>query len=571
MMRLFPSLTVVALLAGVAFSQPADTDTKVTMGASLPSFEIADVHSSPRSNNFNRFMSGPSVHAGRYVIRTATMLDLISTAYNMAPERVYGGPSWLEMDRFDLVAKLPPGSNRDSQKLMLKSLLAERFKLALHDDSKPMAAYALTAAKRSQLKEADGSGEPGCKFEVKGLPNGGPPAEGANAPIPELEYTCRNMTMAAFVDQMRTLPAISDLLNNRPVVDQTALQGSWDFAFKFPIPRRFMGPNAQTQDNTSLFDALEKQAGLKLESVKQPLPVIVVDSVNERPTANSPDVASVLAGSTLPTEFDAAAIKPTDPEFKGLMLNIDKSGTVNIKGATLKFMIEQAWNLTDDMLVGAPKWLDGDDNHWDIIAKPPSAALTIGVENVPPIDFDTVLGMLKTLLIERFKMQVHMEDRPISAYTLMAAKPKMKAADPAGRTKCFEGPGPDGKDPREANPVLGRLITCQNMPMATFADMLQGLAPGYIHSPVNDATALEGTWDFTLSFSPVGQVNGRGGRGGDGAASAGPGGTVSAQDPNGALSLLDALPKQLGVKLEMQKRPIKVLVIDHVDQKPTEN
>jgi uncharacterized protein (TIGR03435 family) len=83
-----------------------------------------------------------------------------------------------------------------------------------------------------------------------------------------------------------------------------------------------------------------------------------------------------------------------------------------------------------------------------------------------------------------------------------------------------------------------------------------------------DATGLEGNWDFTFNFSGIGQLQG-GGKG-DGPPGA-PGGADSASDPTGALSLLDALPKQLGLKLEMQKHPLPVLVIDHVEQKPTDN
>jgi uncharacterized protein (TIGR03435 family) len=103
------------------------------------------------------------------------------------------------------------------------------------------------------------------------------------------------------------------------------------------------------------------------------------------------------------------------------------------------------------------------------------------------------------------------------------------------------------------------------MSMGQLADLLQGLASGYIHAPVLDSTGLAGNWDFTLSFSTAGQLQGRGGD----RSQASPG--AAASDPNGALSLLDALPRQLGLKLEMQKRPIRVLVIDHVEQKPTDN
>ncbi len=138
-----------------------------------------------------------------------------------------------------------------------------------------------------------------------------------------------------------------------------------------------------------------------------------------------------------------------------------------------------------------------------------------------------------------------------------------------------EGPATfDGKDPRNSNPALSRLVTVQNMTMAQFAERLQAMASGYVHAPVLDATGLEGSWDFTLSFSPVGMF--RGGRGGDGGrggeaarpADASPGAVPEASDPGTGLTLLEAMEKQLGLKLVMQKRPLPVLVIDHVNEKP---
>ncbi len=140
---------------------------------------------------FGVFMKGPTVRGGRYEIRTATMADLVSTAYGVDQDKVLGGPTWLEMDRFDVVAKLPAGSTPDSQKLMLQSLLAERFKLVVHNDVKPLPTYALTASKHPQLKEAEGSGDKGCKFELQGMPKGpqaapseGPPAGADHCCIP---------------------------------------------------------------------------------------------------------------------------------------------------------------------------------------------------------------------------------------------------------------------------------------------------------------------------------------------------------------------------------------------------
>jgi uncharacterized protein (TIGR03435 family) len=173
--------------------------------------------------------------------------------------------------------------------------------------------------------------------------------------------------------------------------------------------------------------------------------------------------------------------------------------------------------------------------------------------------------MLRVLLTERFQMKTHMETRPVSGYVLTAPKPKLQKADPENRMGCKEGPGADGKDPRIANPVLSRLLTCQNMTMARFAELLPQLANGYAHVPVLDSTALDGAYDFTISFSAVGLLQSGGpGRGGDNPA-------AGVSDPNGALSLPDAINKQLGLKLELQKRPMQVLVIDHVEEKPTEN
>jgi uncharacterized protein (TIGR03435 family) len=97
-----------------------------------------------------------SSRAGRYEIRNATMVDLIRTAYTVNPENVLGGPSWLEYDRFDVAALVPPNTTPDTQRLMLQALLADRFKLALRRDTKPAAGHVLVMGKgKHKLKEVD--------------------------------------------------------------------------------------------------------------------------------------------------------------------------------------------------------------------------------------------------------------------------------------------------------------------------------------------------------------------------------------------------------------------------------
>src|SRR5207244_2250617 len=121
--------------------------------------------------------------------------------------------------------------------------------------------------------------------------------------------------------------------------------------------------------------------------------------------------------------------------------------------------------------------------------------------------------MLRALLADRLKLKTHFEERTVSAYTLVADKPKLQRANPSDRTRCKEGPAPNTKDPREMTGIPSRSFNCQNMTMAEFANQLPGIAPGYLRLPVADGTGLQGSWNFTFAFSSILQLAtaGRGG------------------------------------------------------------
>ena len=175
--------------------------------------------------------------------------------------------------------------------------------------------------------------------------------------------------------------------------------------------------------------------------------------------------------------------------------------------------------------------------------------------------------MVRALLMDRFKLAVHMGG---PAHQCVHFALRKTETDESGSIESYEMRGrvlADGKDPRDKNPALNRLLTCQNLTMTQFSEMLQGLASGYTFVPVKDSTGLEGGWDFTLSFSTAGTYQ----NAGRGAAAPAAGGAAMASDPSGALSLPEAVNKQLGLKLEKQMRPVPVLVIDHVEEKPTDN
>jgi uncharacterized protein (TIGR03435 family) len=211
-------------------------------------------------------------------------------------------------------------------------------------------------------------------------------------------------------------------------------------------------------------------------------------------------------------------------------------------------------------IANAPKWLD--DAKFDITAKAGANVRVDKFSATSLINYEDLRSMMRAMISERFQMKWHMEDRQVTAYTLVAANPKLKpTADPSERTKCKEGPGPDGKDPRTANPILNRLLTCQNMTVVQIGDELQHVANGYIYNTVIDGTGLKGSYDFTLSFSSADKI----------LPTPGAGDAANSSAPNGALSVFDAVNKRLGLKLEKTKRPYPVLVIDHIEETPTEN
>jgi uncharacterized protein (TIGR03435 family) len=568
MVRVFAGIGFIALLSGAIFGQASG----VQAAEPLPTFDIADVHESPHTTTPN--MRGGVLRSGRYEILTANMVDLIRTAYSVDADKVLGGPNWLEWDRFDVIAKAPPSTPPQTVKLMLQALLVDRFRLVLHRDLHPLPAYGLTVGKGgSKLKEADAAGETGCKYTTSPTPaeaqakqaaaqSGGTPS----IVLPTYLYECHNMTMGAFAEGMRNMLAAQNYLTAGPAVDQTGLKGAWDFNFKYTpkIPPALAAQISISGEPIPLFDALDKQLGLKLDPVTYPTPVLIVDSVNQKPSANPPGVTTALPPS-VPTEFEVADIRPSEPNAAPAPSSV-QNGRISLRNIALKDLVSLALNVnSDDMLVGAPKSMDS--AHFDLIAKLPATADT----PTQGIDIDALRPALKVLLEERFKLKTHMEDRPVDAYTLTAPKPKLKKADPLLRTSCKEGPGTDGRDPRDANPTNSRLLTCQNMTMAQLAEQLQLRAGGYVRVPILDATGLEGAYDFTLNFATAGvfQNGGGVGRGGDRGAAAGD--TPGASDPNGAISLPDAVSKQLGLKLELKKRPIPVIVIDHIDEKPTDN
>jgi uncharacterized protein (TIGR03435 family) len=498
-----------------------------------PAFESAEIRASPHL--WNPAMQG-GLRPGRYELRQATMMDLIQAAYNVDLDAIFGGPAWLDWDRFDITAKAPPATSQETARLMLRSLLADRFQLSIHNDKRPMPAFVLSRTRGAlKLKPAEDGANPRCHAE--------PPPKGPPDVPPLIAASCRGITMEAFAAQLRSLSAE---YVQYPVVNTTGLEGAWDFDFKW-TPR---GPLMGGRGGVSLFDALAGQLGIRLEARTIQLPVLVVDSVNRTPRVGP---AGVRAAG--PVEFEVASVRqnisdepPTPPPAR----QYHPGGRLTWRAVPLRDLVRLAWDLDPDphaAINGAPAWMD---ERFDIVAKAPAGTMASATQ----IFSDDLQKMLRALLVERFKMKAHYEDRQAAVYALVANKPKLKPADPSNRAGCRMAPPEPPREPGEGPPP--HVAICRNVTMEQFANRLQDLAKSYIRYPVIDATGLQGAWDFTLTFQPA---------------------PPAADDKKGPpkeetgarISIFSAIEKELGLKLQVQKRAVSVFVIDHIEQKPTEN
>ncbi len=243
-----------------------------------------------------------------------------------------------------------------------------------------------------------------------------------------------------------------------------------------------------------------------------------------------------------PPSYDVASIKPSKaPEGSTLLF---RTGAFTAKGMTLKSLIKEAYGIEDDQISGAPKWVGS--QTYDIEAKVDGA----DAATLEKLSEDQFKLMFQSFLRDRFQLKVHWETKELPVLALVVAKggPKLQQAKP-GDTYPDGLKGPDGKPAGHAGMMMwgrGRL-TGQGVPIGNLVPPLtQEL--GRI---VQDKTGLTGKYDIELRWTT------------DDAAPD----SRSASDSPGP-SIFTAMQEQLGLKLESQKAPVQVLLIDHVEQPP---
>jgi uncharacterized protein (TIGR03435 family) len=213
------------------------------------SFEVASIKpSDPGNVGAQIFSPGP----GRLTARTDTLKDLMLFAYNVRPSQIQGGPHWTESEAYDMEAKAAGTPAIDQVRLMLQSLLSERFHLQVRRETREIAVYNLVRDKKGpNLQEVSAAGH------GVGIAKGNMHALGAN------------------------MAALANVLSrhlDRLVLDRTDLKGFYDFELTW---------TADDSDPTgaSLFPALQNQLGLKLEAARAPVEILNIERA-ERPSGN---------------------------------------------------------------------------------------------------------------------------------------------------------------------------------------------------------------------------------------------------------------------------------------------
>ena len=225
-------------------------------------FDVASIHRSDANDSTGGIKPLPGGNG--YMVQNIPVKLMISLMYKVPMRQITGGPQWLESERFDIQAKTDRPYSIEDLHIMFQNLLADRFGLQFHKESREGNVYALTVDKPG-LKMKPNTSEQDFKIPVNFGPNGS--VIGTRVPMP---YLCWFLSQALQADE-------------RPVIDRTGLQGNYDFTLSF-APQRLPGAThdgADPLDRPSLFDAVKDQLGLKLESTRGPVDIYVIDRIAE--------------------------------------------------------------------------------------------------------------------------------------------------------------------------------------------------------------------------------------------------------------------------------------------------
>jgi uncharacterized protein (TIGR03435 family) len=278
------------LVVGAAFCQTA---------ADVPAFEVASVKQAAPITG-NRIMVRMGGDPSRVDYANVSLKDVVARAYGLKRYQVHG-PSWIDSERYDIVAKVPDGVSVAKVPLMLQNLLAERFKMVVHREKKEQPVYGLVVGKGGPKLKKSENAENEPPPGVPGVPGGRQQTRTRMMMGRDGHMEIKGATMGGFAEML------SNMLD-RPVLDETRIEGQYDIDLEVATEdlagmRKMaigaghppMGPGGpggpegapapEGAPKSSIFTAIQ-QLGLKLDPRKGPIEHVIVDQAEKVPTAN---------------------------------------------------------------------------------------------------------------------------------------------------------------------------------------------------------------------------------------------------------------------------------------------
>lgn len=259
-----------------------------------PRFEVASVK--PNATTGPRLVAMVQMlPGGRFEATLIQLRSLILYAYSVTSERIFGGPSWVSADRFDIVAKAEGNASPAEMKLMVRALLADRFKLVVHTEIRELPMFALLVNRSDgklgpQLRAAAVACPAGVELYARNVePSEKRPSCGTRRGVGKIEAWGINMSqLANLLAPIAQRASLRDAAAGL-VVDHTGLTGYFDVALEWDqnatlrLDASPTAPEPVAGSGTSIFAAVREQLGLKLDAQKAPTDVVVIDSA-EKPT-----------------------------------------------------------------------------------------------------------------------------------------------------------------------------------------------------------------------------------------------------------------------------------------------
>jgi uncharacterized protein (TIGR03435 family) len=543
-------------------------------------------------------------NGGRFSATNLSLLDYLRFAYKLTDSQTQlmqeNAPKWIASEKFDIEARSDNHDpTKDQMRLMMQSLLADRFNLKVHIETRQLPVLAMVLAKPgklgSQLRRHPPNGPPCSNLRQPsrgigaqsvparaGTVEGGYPAicgglvDAGEADVPShIRIGARDIPLRLLASNLGGF--------DRPLLDRTGLEGNFDFFFEWGADpaigdNSIPGPGAP---GTTLEEALRDQLGLKLVRENGPVDVLVVDRVDHlssqddidpspasttgqagpavaaqpnAPTFAAPTVVRVAQtqqlGTPRPLAFEVVSIREnksggpqrleTTPDgwrmTNGSLVNVIQTAYVPRSGTLL---------FRDSEIVGLPDWTR---DRYDITAKVPESELA-DWQN-PQKQPAMLHAMLQAALAERCGLRVHRDSKEVSILALVVGKngPKFKLSGPdAPRPATNMIPGGGYFIPEDG----GKTMHLVDANMRLFASFLVKAGPRGMH--IEDRTGLTGRYDFVIHIPepPISAA----------------GEAVPQPDPQ---DVAEVMAEQFGLKLEPAKGEVETLVIDHLDR-PTEN